>query len=114
MKKFLRFDCILLALTLAFCAACGGYYLRGSLGPGHYQVVTERTEAADTADDRVDLNTATEEELARLPGIGAKRAEAIAAYREANGGFQSSDELTEVEGIGEKTLEGLRDHITVS
>ena len=48
--------------------------------------------------------------LSRLPGIGEKRAQAIVAWREEHGPFQSVDELVQVSGIGEKLLAGLRDY----
>lgn len=52
----------------------------------------------------VDINTADKDMLTLLPGIGPVTAEAIIAYRKANGSFKSIDELTKVKGIGEKTL----------
>ncbi len=61
----------------------------------------------------VDLNTASLEELMTLPGIGETRAAAIIAYREANGGFKSIEEIQEIEGIGEATFDQLQDKITV-
>lgn len=63
---------------------------------------------------KVDLNTATAEELMTLPGIGEKRAADIIADREANGPFRTPEELTRVKGIGEGILEGLIDLVTVS
>ena len=53
------------------------------------------------------------EDLQRLPGIGEKRAQAIVAYREEHGPFQTVDELDKVEGIGEGILAGLREYATV-
>lgn len=53
----------------------------------------------------ININTADIETLASLNGIGQSKAEAIVAYREANGPFQSSDELANVKGIGERTVE---------
>ena len=61
----------------------------------------------------IDLNTADEYDLQRLPGIGEKRAQAIVAYRAEHGPFQSVDELDRVEGIGEGILAGLREYVTV-
>lgn len=54
----------------------------------------------------VDINTADAHTLAtELTGVGAAKAEAIVAYREANGHFKRLEELVNVKGIGEKTLE---------
>ena len=54
----------------------------------------------------VNVNTASAAELAEsLDGIGEAKAKAIVAYRQANGGFKSADELAEVKGIGLKTVE---------
>ena len=62
----------------------------------------------------IDLNTAAPEDLERLPGIGPAKAEAIAAYRTEHGPFRTVDQLMEVSGIGEATLEALRPYITAS
>lgn len=61
----------------------------------------------------LDLNTATAEELTALPGIGEVLAGRIVAYREANGAFTSVEELLQVDGIGEKRFEAIRDYITL-
>src|SRR5690606_7675809 len=63
----------------------------------------------------VNLNTADAETLQReLAGIGATKAQAIVAYREEHGNFASVDELLEVKGIGEATLEKNRDKLSVN
>ena len=64
--------------------------------------------------ERIDLNTAPAADLARLPQIGAKRAEAIVAWREEYGPFQSAGQLVEVSGIGVGILEEISGYITVS
>ena len=63
--------------------------------------------------DKIRINTATKDELITLPGIGEKKAEAILMYIESNGPFQSPDDLTQVEGIGEKTVANFLDQIQV-
>ncbi|WP_294513058.1 ComEA family DNA-binding protein [uncultured Intestinimonas sp.] len=65
------------------------------------------------APDKVNINTASAQELETLPGIGEKRAADIVADRAANGPFRIPEDLTRVPGIGEGILEGLIDYITV-
>ena len=62
---------------------------------------------------KVNVNTAEPWLLELLPGIGEVRARRIVDYREENGGFREVDDLLRVEGIGEATLDNLRDKITV-
>ena len=61
----------------------------------------------------ININTATKEELMTLNGIGEVKAQAIIDYRTQYGDFISLEELTDVSGIGEKTLEKIRDQITI-
>ncbi|HZE40311.1 MAG TPA: helix-hairpin-helix domain-containing protein [Stackebrandtia sp.] len=61
----------------------------------------------------VNLNDATEEQLDTLPGVGPVTARNIIAYREKNGGFDSVDQLTDVDGIGPATLKKLSSMVTV-
>lgn len=70
-------------------------------------------EQSNPKEDRLDLNTATAEELTMLSGIGQKRAEAIISYRESVGGFTSPEELMEIDGIGEAMYEKIKQFITV-
>lgn len=62
---------------------------------------------------RMNLNTATSAELQRLPRIGEAMAQRILDYRRQNGRFRSVDDLNNVRGIGDKTLEKLRPHLYV-
>jgi competence protein ComEA len=62
----------------------------------------------------VDINRATAEEIAEaLNGVGLSKAQAIVAYREANGPFTHADELVKVKGIGLRTVDKNRDNIEV-
>jgi comEA protein len=62
---------------------------------------------------RININTAGVEELVSLPGIGPSYAKRIVEFREKNGPFKKVDDLLNVQGIGEKTLEKIRDKVTV-
>ncbi|GAB3050664.1 helix-hairpin-helix domain-containing protein [Virgibacillus ainsalahensis] len=63
--------------------------------------------------DKIRINHATQTEIENLSGIGPSKAQAIIEYRDENGHFQSIEDLLEVSGIGEKTLENLREDIQV-
>ena len=64
-------------------------------------------------DGKINLNKATKEELMRLPGVGASRAESIIQYRKENGGFNSIDEIMLISGIKEGLFEKIKDLIKV-
>lgn len=61
----------------------------------------------------LDLNQASQDELEALPGIGPSKATDILSYREEHGDFGSVDELVNVSGIGEATVDSLRDYLIV-
>lgn len=76
------------------------------------------TAAAETVPDEtvsfpVNINTADADTLTALPGIGQVLAERIVAYRRQNGSFRAIEEITKVEGIGEKKAEAILELITV-
>lgn len=81
--------------------APGGGSAAGSAGGG------------STAGGVVNLNTADAAALETLPGVGPALATRILAWRDENGPFRAVDELLAVAGIGEKTLAGFRDLVTV-
>ena len=76
------------------------------------QAVPDAT-TVEVEDKRVNLNTATLEELDALPGVGPSTAKNIIAYRETHGGFAAPEEIMNVKRIGEKTFEKLKAHIRV-
>ena len=61
----------------------------------------------------ININTASLEELQKINGVGEVKAKSIINYREKNGGFKSIDEMKNIEGIGDKTFEKMKDQITV-
>ncbi len=63
--------------------------------------------------EKININTATVEELDALPGIGPSKAQAIVDYREKESIFTKPDDIKKVSGIGDKTYEQIKDYITV-
>ena len=62
----------------------------------------------------VNINSASEKQLAELDGIGPVKAKAIVDYRKKNGPFKAPDDLMLVQGIGEKTYQLIKPYVTVS
>lgn len=69
---------------------------------------------AATAAAPVNLNTATAEQLATIPGVGPRMAERIIEYRQKNGGFKKVEDLMNVSGVGEKSFLKMKPLITVT
>lgn len=83
-----------------------------------YFPTTEEAKRLETAakaaeEGLVNINTASEEELCTLPGIGASRAADIVRYREKNGSFQTKEDIMKVSGIKQNAYDKLCDKITV-
>ena len=74
--------------------------------------VIEDSISEEVIDDTlISINNSDIEQLKEIPGIGEVKAKAIISYRESNGEFRSIDELKNVDGIGEKTFEKIKDNI---
>lgn len=78
-----------------------------------YLLAQEQADILQRKNTRININRASEAELASLSGIGSKKAQEIILYREAFGGFQRVEELSKVKGIGDKTIEKNRHRLTV-
>ncbi len=119
---------ILVAVTLLFAVFTLGFFLgrNGSHGsvelsvPAAMQTLPPQTTCPEPTTPEtvagsfpIDINRADAEQLTALPGIGEVLAGRIIAYREENGSFLSTQELQNVEGIGEKRLDAILDLITV-
>jgi competence protein ComEA len=70
-------------------------------------------QGAGLSGEAVNINIATVKELAALPGIGKMKAEAIVAYRQENGRFNTVDDIKKIEGIGKKTFNKIREQVVV-
>lgn len=86
---------------------------QGSVAQSGQTQTTTKTVTAAKAGGLVNINTAGVAELDTLPGIGPALAERIVQYRQANGTFQSVDDLKNVSGIGDKKFSELQDKVTV-
>lgn len=73
----------------------------------------EKGTGAIDSKGKININKATVDELMTIPGIGQVKAQSIVDYRNENGKFNSIDELTNITGIGVKTLEKLRDKVDI-
>lgn len=73
---------------------------------------TSNTTPSNSKQGKVNINTATLEELQTIKGIGKKKAEAILQYRKEHGAFRTKEELLQVKGIGKKALEAIESQVT--
>ncbi len=85
-----------------------------SVGKVHIvESVDSESSSAPPVSEKININTASSEELQTLNGIGETKAAAIIQYRAENGGFNSIEEICRVKGIGDATFNKIRDRITV-
>jgi len=127
-SKLSKFDCVVLALTAVTLMAMVGWFLIHQKDTEQvWSVEVERSDSPAPSvsvqedkrpdslmeGERININTASAEDLVRLPGIGATRAQAIIDFRQERGAFSSVDELLRVDGIGPGILNGLLPYVTV-
>ncbi|MFD1335410.1 helix-hairpin-helix domain-containing protein [Oceanobacillus iheyensis] len=74
---------------------------------------TNISSGINDSNDKIRINYASVQEIEHLPGIGPSKAETIFQYREENGLFRELEDLLNISGIGEKTIESLRDYIQI-
>ncbi len=116
---------ILAAITLAFVAFTAGFFLGNNYDRSPVQLSTKPFSASagstagttaptqSTTAGKVNINTAEAEQLQTLPGIGPVLAQRIIDHRMTYGYFNVVEDIANVEGIGQKRMEELKDFITV-
>lgn len=97
MKKLNRIAALALAVTLASLTFAGGLLAAGKPLPA----------------GKVNINTASAEQLESLPGVGPKLAARIVEHRQKSGAFKNAEELINVRGIGEKSFAKLQPYVSV-
>lgn len=124
-----KIELAMLVIAVAFISFCLGLFLAKRHEPDTVTITTGKTPvsqaAAETAQQadpsesvsylngRLNINAASAEDFALLPGIGEALAQRIVDYRTASGPFTDVSELCNVSGIGEKRLEAILEYITV-
>jgi competence protein ComEA len=76
-------------------------------------LLAQQAQTAKPATEKININTATLDELQKLPSVGPKIAQRIIDYRKQNGNFKKTEEIMKVNGIGEKIFARMKDMITV-
>lgn len=117
MKKPIK---ILVGITCAFLCLLVGIFVGRNLTRSYIpidQATSPQGSNTDgvtvNKDGRIDINTATMEQLQLLPGVGAVTAQRIIDYRTEHNGFTAIEELMEIKGIGEKTFEKMKQYVKV-
>ena len=103
-------------ITRILMAAILGIAVSAAAASAQNKATTPKAAATVTATATapVNLNTATVEQLATIPGVGPRMAERIIDYRQKNGGFKKVEDLMNVRGIGEKSFLKMKPLITVT
>lgn len=84
-----------------------------SVRSSYLKIESKITKKDELKPGSININTASLENLKRLPGIGEKTAERIIDYRKSVGKFRSKEELMDIKGIGQKKFEALKEFITI-
>ena len=92
----------------------GGRYGAGEQAGLEYPRTSGISETPASESALVDINTATQEQLCSLPGIGKAKAQAVIAYRSEHGDFARTEDIMKVSGIGQSNYEKIKAHITAA
>jgi competence protein ComEA len=87
--------------------------MAGPIGRAYSEAQPQQS-SAQTTGTALNLNTATQADLEKLPGVGPAMAKQILDYRQKNNGFKKVEELMNIKGIGEKSFLKLKPLVTVA
>lgn len=106
---------VLLIFTVMLCIFACGFLVGRNMNRSSITVMEPSSNPANTsvASGKININTASAEELTVLPGVGLTLAERIIDYRSTIGPFRTVYDLSNVKGIGEQTLNAILEYITI-
>ncbi len=104
---------VLISVGLVFLALMAGYFIGRNSVSAPIQISKVPTVSSSVSAEKININTATVEQLQTLPGIGTVLAQRIVDYREKHGPYAKIADLTFVEDIGPERLVLLQDYVTV-
>ena len=104
--KFSRVVCILMVCIGLFCSSFSVMAQKKDVDP-------ETTIESSTAANKINLNSATAEQLMSIPGIGPATAKLIIEHRAKAGTFSRVEEIMNIRGIGEKKFAQIKNLLTV-
>lgn len=108
--------CLVMSFVLLLSFGVSNSFATGSTALGNLSGVAEQASAVaegSSITELLNINSASPEMLAQIPGVGPKIGEAISAYREANGAFSQIKDLLNVDGIDMSLLEKIKPFITI-
>ncbi len=116
-KKFLSISGGVLSVMI-FCLFINGFHLDSdfeiiSHTPAPASEVAIQAQINDNGEPKININTATAEELEDIYGVGDKMAQRIIEHRTSNGRFKQIEDIMKVDGIGKKTFDAMKDMICV-
>lgn len=112
MKSIHLFLATLLTCTIALAALPGIGFTKATKSTVTEDVATEKSNTViGESIGEININTADQQLLTQIKGIGPSTAKKIVDYRKENGEFKSVDELIKVKGIGEKSLAKMRPYL---
>lgn len=110
-RKERYFFAIIIMLALLLGLLLGIYYNKSPSNVNQTQTITIGSEDAD---NKININTATEKVLSTLPSIGEAKAKKIIEYRTAKGNFGNINDLLNVDGIGAETFNNIKERVVVN